>query len=859
MRIRLRLLALFICLCLGMLPALAQSPETIDLNGPWQFREAGTKEKEWLPATVPGTVHTDLFAAKLIPDPYYGNNEADLQWIEQLDWDYRKTFRLTEQQIQRSHADLIFKGLDTYAEVYLNEQLLGRCDNMHRTWVFACKPYLKVGNNELRIRFLSPIQQALPLLRASAFPLPSGNEPVADKVAPWVRKAAYHFGWDFGPRFVTSGIWRPATLRLWDDVLVERVHATSPPGNLSMQEAPIRATVDLQVGVSGNYQVDILVDGELALSTNRDLERGQQRVYLQFSIQQPELWWPRGMGKQRMYTVTAKVSRSQSLLDQGSARIGLRKVRLVQEHDVIGTSFYFLVNEGFPGGGKLFMKGANHVPADMFLPRSAAKQLSLLEDAEAVGMNMIRVWGGGVYADDAFYDWCDAHGMLVWQDLAFACMMYPLEGNLLETSLIEVEDNVLRLRNHPSLAIWCGNNEVDVAWHNWGWQQQFGYTPEFGDKLWGEYQHFFEDRLPNILNTLDPGRPWISTSPLSNWGKEENFKHHNMHYWGVWHGTDSLDGFSRYVPRFMSEYGFQSWPSVATLQSWVDADDLNLDSLAIGIRQKSYKGNAPILRFLEGTYGSPKGLSDLAIKSQLLQRDAMKLAITAHRSNPAWCAGTLYWQLGDCWPGASWSTIDYEGNWKAAHYALKRLYGPVLLSATLHGDSIRVTIASELPERLANLQVRLKSFSGDVLADYERAVTLTPGAATYLELPLAALSSNFPRNSSLIEVVLHRGREVLSDDLAYFVAPKDMDLPDPDFSYKVTGHGESYRIDLQSTTLVKDIQIQVADADGARFSENFFDLVPGRPKSVMLTIKGISSQEDLLDRLRFRDLSRILK
>lgn len=857
MRHSTRLLALLPALCVGMLMAWGQGPETIDLNGAWQFQEAGAKEKGWLPATVPGTVHTDLVAAKLIPDPYSGANEPALQWIEHLDWDYRKIFRLTEQQVRHAHADLVFQGLDTYADIYLNGQLLGHCDNMHRTWAFACKPYLKVGNNELLLHFLSPVQQALPLLRASAHPLPSGNEPVTDKVAPWVRKASYHFGWDFGPRFVTSGVWRPASLRLWDGLAVERVHAA--PLSLSLQEAPMRATVDMQVADAGTYQLDILVDGELVLSSNRDMEQGRQRVDLQFTIRQPEFWWPRGMGKQHLYAVNVRVSRAQTLLDEGSTRIGLRTVRLVREPDSIGTGFHFLVNEGLPGGGRLFIKGANHVPADMFLPRSTAKQQALLEAAEAVGMNMLRVWGGGVYADDAFYNWCDTHGMLVWQDLAFACMMYPLEGKLLDNALQEVEDNALRLRSHPSLAIWCGNNEVDVAWHNWGWQQQYGYTPEFADGLWRDYQHFFEDRVPNLLNALDPGRAWIPTSPLSNWGKAENFNHLNMHYWGVWHGTDSLDGFSKYVPRFMSEYGFQSWPLVATLQHWVGMDDLSLDSLAIRIRQKSYKGNAPILRFLASTYGLPKGLTDLAITSQLLQRDAMKLAITAHRSDPARCTGTLYWQLGDCWPGASWSTIDYDGNWKAAHYALKRLYGPILVSAALHGDSVRVTVVSELDERLANLQVRLKSFSGDVVADYEHAVNLRPGAEAYLDLPLAALSSNFRRESSLVEVVLHRGREVLGDDLAYFVAPKDMALPDPDFSYRVTGEGESYRIELESTTLVKDVQIQVADATGARFSENFFDLVPGRPKTVMVDVRGIGSKEELLDRLRFRDLTRILK
>jgi beta-mannosidase len=832
----------------------AQTPQRIDLGGNWQFQKQGVQT--WLPATVPGTVHTDLLALKAIADPLKATNDTTFRWIENLDWEYRKAFTLTESELQFSQANLVFEGIDTYSEIYLNGQFLGRTDNMHRQWAFACKPNLKVGANELRVKLRSPITQALPAYRASEYELPSGNDAAQQKLSPYIRKAAYHFGWDFTGRAVTAGMWRPVYLRLWKEARIESAYAR--PLEINEQEAKMSADVWLDVVQETEYEIEIQINGANLAQTQGILHPGRNEVKMRFSIPDPKPWWPKGMGDPYLYDLDVKLRQGGKVIDQHSQKLGLRTIKLVMAPDAIGTNFQFSINDFLPGkGGPLFIKGANYVPTDVFLPRGRAKRQHLLESAEAVGMNMLRVWGGGVYEDDEFYDWCDAHGILVWQDLMFACMMYPLKGDFEASASKEVEENILRLRRHPSMAIWCGNNEIDVAWHNWGWQAQFQYPPQFEKQRWEEYKHFFEEKVPALVQDLHPEIAYIPTSPLSNWGKEENFAHKNMHYWGVWHGTDSLDGFSHYVPRFMTEYGFQSWPSPTTLKNYVEANDWSLDSPNIQNRQKSYKGNAPILRFLIPRYGQPKDFTSFLLLSQYLQSDAMTLAIEAHRLAAPRCMGTLYWQLNDCWPAASWSTIDFDGAWKPAHYALRRLYAPVLVAADVLHDSVSVRIHSEIPPRACNLQLRLKSFQGDILADFEQTLDMQPGAKQYLHIPLAALASKFDPRTTFLEVVLHAGRNILADDLHYFAAPKDLDLPDPDFKYQITRQDDRYLLELTSKTLVKNLEIQLADGN-ATFSDNFFDLVPGRPKTITIQAEGIENENDLLKRLRFRDLGRVI-
>jgi beta-mannosidase len=833
-------------------PCLAQ--QTIDLQGRWQLNMAG--KADTIPAIVPGTVHTDLLAAMRIADPFKATQETALAWIEAADWDYSKTFLVDAGSLKEQQVDLVFEGLDTYAEIVLNGKPLGRADNMHRSWRFPCKPLLKLGQNVLEVHFKSPQSQALAAYQASPYPLPSGNDAAAIKLSPYIRKAAYNFGWDFGPRLLTSGIWRPVYVQAWSGARIRAVHAV--PLKLSAEEAAMRALLHLDVAEAGTYHLELQLDGQTIVSTRRALELGPNQVDLQFTIHAPRFWWPRGMGAPERYRFTVRVKRGRQILSTHTQSLGLRSIKLVMAPDSMGTSFYFSVNDFLPDkGGPLFIKGANYVPSDVFLPRGRAQRAHILQSAYDVHMNMLRVWGGGVYEDDAFYEWCDAHGMLVWQDLPFACMMYPLSGALLDNAKAELQDNVLRLQHHPSLALWCGNNEIDVAWHNWGWQQEGKFSSEFSTQLWQAYQDYFEGHVPQFLKMMDPDRAYIPTSPLSNWGKEENFRHKNMHYWGVWHGTDSLDGFSHYVPRFMSEYGFQSWPSPTTLQPYLAAQDWKFDSPAILSRQKSYKGNAPILKFLIPRYGKPRDFSAFCRLSQLLQRDAMVLAIEAQRMKSPFCMGTLYWQLNDCWPGPSWSTIDYAGEWKPAHYALKRLYDDVLVSASVAHDSLRVQIASEIPTQAAKLWIEVLGMDGALLGRYATSITLQRGSKDYLHISLSLIGPIADPRHSLIRVVVDVGDVPISGSLVYGALPQELGLSKPKLTYQLSGSQNEFLLNLSANTLAKDLEIRVTGSR-ARFSDNFFDLVPGNSRQIRIDLEEPLTTTQLKERLTFRDLTQVM-
>lgn len=810
-----------------------------------------------MPAIVPGTVQTDLLNLNAIKDPFWGANANSIEWINQLDWEYEKRFSLDSANLEKQVATLVFEGLDTYADIYLNGQFLQHCDNMHRTWRISCKPHLKLGENTLSIRFPSLIQQALRYYQASPYELSSGNDDAKIKLSPYVRKAGYHFGWDFAPRILTTGIWRPVYLELWDKAKIDGFYTQAL--HLQEDEAQMQVIVQVDVAVAGRYQLNVFMDGNRMMESTRNLDKGKQEVHIQFSMRKPRFWWPNGMGEAYRYACTVLLKKEGENLQRKTAKIGIREIKLHNESDEFGHNFFFEVN-GFAEhqGGPIFVKGANMVPADVFLPRSKDKELKLVYDAAAVGMNMLRVWGGGVYASDAFYDACDSLGIMVWQDLMFACMMYPLEADFLENALQEVEENAVRLRSHPALALWCGNNEIEVAWKNWGWQKEFGYSDEFAAKFWGNYVDFFQQKAPNLLNSLNPAIDYISTSPLSNWGKQENFQHHNMHYWGVWHGTDSIPQFADYVPRFMSEYGFQSWPSASTLAKYSDPSTWGLDREEILSRQKSYKGNTPILKEMASLYGKPKDFSSFLILSQYVQREAMRIAITSQRLKTPFCMGTLFWQLNDCWPGPSWSTINFDGSWKPAHYDLQRLYAPILLAAEVKNDSIRISIVSEKEIPSCNLQLRMKSLNGNVLADYQRVISLKKGANVYLEIPQNALLGSIDPRKDFLEVVLHASRKSIANTLLFWGPPKQLALEDPNFSYQVASTNEGFQLKLEARTLVKDMEIQFVNAE-AKLSDNFFDLAPEQIKIVEIQSAEIKSEKELLQKLRFRDLSRLLE
>ncbi len=634
--------------------------QKIELKCEWFFQEEG-KENQ-LAANIPGSIHLDLLANQKIEDPYYANNEIKQRWIEEKNWIYTTQFNIDKELLKNDNIHFIFEGIDTYSDIILNGNKILSTDNMFRSWDIDVKPFLKEKHNQLEVHFKSPILYNKEKVKSYPQKLPSGNEgeEIETKVCSFTRKAAYQFGWDWGPRFVGCGIWKPIYIQIWNDAKIENVFIQTK--KIEENTASIESQVELLIEKAGNYEIELD-----SIIIKKYLEKGKHTINHHFNINNPQLWWSNGHGNPYLYTQKIKLIKNNQILDSKTQKYGIRTIELVNEKDAIGTAFYFKLN-----GKPIFMKGANYIPQDVFLTRVKDEQYeSLIQSVKDAGMNMIRVWGGGVYEKDLFYELCDKNGILVWQDFMFAGSMYPNLPEFHQTIKQEIEENIKRLRNHPSIAIWCGNNEIEVAWNNWGWQKQYGYSEQDSIDLWENYKSIFHGMIPNSLQVLDNSRPYTTTSPLSNWGTAENFNHSSMHYWGVWHGREPFENFEKNVGRFMVEYGFQSFPDMSTLKKVIPKDSMFLASTMMQHRQKSYIGNGLITKHIEQYYDSPQSFEEFVKLSQETQAKGYEMAIQSHLSNQPHCMGTLFWQLNDCWPGPSWSVIDYYGNKKKAYYSVQ--------------------------------------------------------------------------------------------------------------------------------------------------------------------------------------------
>jgi len=626
------------------------------LHADWEFSIVG--DAVWYTAEVPGVVHLDLLRNDLIDDPFWELNEQKQQWIENESWEYKTEFDLTSVELRNEHLELVLHGLDTYGQVYLNDSIIIRADNMFRSWSREVKGLLVPGINEIRVVFDSPIKRNKEWIQNYQHKLPSGNEPdsLEIKASAFTRKAAYHFGWDWGPRFVTCGIWRPVKLVSWNNARIKDFYIATQ--SISDSLAVMQAEIEIEVSVPGTYTLDI---GEESIE--KSLPAGDQTIIHSFCVDNPKLWWANGSRKAHVYHMDIGLANKGVLIDSLTRSYGIRTIELVNEPDSIGTSFYFELN-----GKPLFIKGANYIPQDVFLPRVKPEQYEkLIVAAKDAGMNMLRVWGGGIYENDVFYDLCDRHGILVWQDFMFANSLYPDDEDFKKNIGREVIENIKRLRSHPCIAVWCGNNEIEVAWKNWGWQEQFGYSEQDSNEIWENYQTIFHELIPGLVESLSPEISYTPTSPLSNWGRSENFNHSSMHYWGVWHGREPFEKFNDNLGRFMVEYGFQSFPEMFTLRKVAADSSLYLNSLVMQNRQKSYIGNGLILDHIEQYYNSPENFEEFVELSQEVQAKGLGMAIQAHIQAQPLCMGTLFWQFNDCWPGPSWSVIDYYGNKKKGY------------------------------------------------------------------------------------------------------------------------------------------------------------------------------------------------
>ena len=822
--------------------------EVIELSNNWQFREAQTGN--WLPATVPGTVHTDLLANGLIPDPFHRMNESEIQWIENKDWEYRTTFMVSPELLEHDMLTLRFKGLDTYAYVYLNGVMILDADNMFVGWDIPCKEALIEGENELLIYFHSPVRKGMEKLSQLDYTIPSTNEqaPFDQRTSVFTRKAPFHFGWDWGPRLVTSGIWRPVELIAWSKATIEEVYLETTSANTS--QAEIIAEAGIHVEQPGQYAISLFFNDRKVAGTRQiDLSKGMQTIRVGFTLNDPQLWWTNGLGDPYLYDVRVVVKHKGRIINTHELAYGVRSLKLVQEPDEVGRSFLFELN-----GVPVFMKGANVIPSETLTPAVTPETYQkMINSAINANMNMLRVWGGAIYEEDLFYELCDQNGLLVWQDFMFACNLQPGDEAHLANIKKEAEYNIKRLRNHACIALWCGNNENLHGWHHWGWQESF--EPDVRDFMWRTYERIFYEILPQAVRKYDPKTAYWSSSPSAYGDQLADRKSGDEHDWTIWFGQRPFAAFRENVPRFVSEWGLQAFPPMQTIKGFTEPEDHDIDSPVMRHRQRSnmdwlrpgFDGNDMIKWYMEMYYKVPDAFEDFVHVSQLLQAKGYRTAIEAHRSAMPHCMGTLYWQLNDCWPTVSWATVDYHYRWKASHYAVRKAFEEVILTGVEDDHAIRIYGVSDRLESFGGqLKLVLIDFDGHVHYEYQTHVNVPANTSTMLlEAGRNEWQAFEPmRDRLVLQLTLSSGGEPVAENLMYFTEPKNMQLPDVEIQYDLTTAEGGYLISLKADKLAKGLFINCPDPD-AFFSDNYFDLLPGQSKVVHIKTDKVITAEDI--------------
>jgi beta-mannosidase len=809
----------------------------------WQFHEAG--KADWYGATVPGCVHTDLLANKLIEDPFYRDNEKKQQWIDKKDWEYRTTFRVTAQMLEKENVELVFEGLDTYAHVYLNDELLLKADNMFRTWRVDAKQALKPGENRLRVLFRSPVNEILPVMAKLTYQLPAPNDQ-GEKTSPFTRKAPYHYGWDWGPRFVTSGIWRPVSLEAWDHTRVNDLQIVVK--KISAATAELTATVEVEASDAGEATVILenLTDKAVAGKQKVNLNKGLNQISFDFTVAKPSLWWPNGLGAQPLYSFRARSLVNGRVSDEKLTRTGIRTLELRQQRDETGQSFMFVIN-GIP----VFAKGGNWIPADSFPTRiTKEKYRFLVKSVHDSNMNMLRVWGGGIYEADEFYELCDEMGILVWQDFMFACSMYPATQDFLDSVRAEAIDNVKRLRNHPSIVLWAGNNEIEAGWMNWGWRQSLPAS------LWDDYQKIFLGVLREVCAKFDPSRPYWPSSPHGGLDDDpDSMRSGDVHFWRVWHFAEPFSDYEKQKPRFMSEYGFQSFPNIETVKSYTLPDERDIESPIMLAHQRHPRGNQLVREYMLRDYTQPRDFESFLYVSQVLQAEGIRIGAEHLRRIMPYNMGSLYWQINDCWPVASWSSIDYYGRWKALQYYARRFYNDLLISPTAQNGYFKLFVVSDRPKPVAaQIRVTLMDLDGATLKSFVREATIAPlTSRTYFDLRVPELLNGTDGKNAVVYCeLLVNGKTVSSHD--FFFAPfKELSFSKPAISAEVLPIRGGFSVKLSTDKFAKAVYLSVAEHDGF-FSDNYFNLAPGREVTVEFHSRVPLSLKEFQERLQIRSV-----
>ena len=807
----------------------------------WEFRKKG--DGQWLAARVPGCVHDDLQRNGLMKDYIFRNQELDVQWVEKEDWEYRLRFTPDPDALRQSRIDLVFDGLDTYAEVSLNGTPLLVADNMFVAWEKEVKNLLKPGENELVILFRSPVNEGMKKLRQLPYILKVTNEiaPEDQRSNIFTRKAPFHYGWDWGPRLVTSGIWKPVSLRAWSEARIDEVFLE--PVSITPELARYQARVDIVAAEAGTYEAEIAIGGvDRRWNTLLTVTPGNATLIVPFEISQPTLWWSHGLGDPHLYPVTIRLKKTTTVLDEAQRPLGVRTLELVQEPDSFGRSFYFRLN-----GVPVFMKGANYIPSHIFTQLQTPEVYErLVNDALEANMNMLRVWGGAVYEDDYFYDLCDRKGILVWQDFMFACALNPGDSLHLENIRKEARFQVKRLRHHPSLALWCGNNENLIAWHRWGWKQ--AYPQEISDQIFRDYETIFYDILPRAVGEFNPQIGYWPSSPQSYGNELPDRNSGDEHDWTIWFAEAPFANYGNHTPRFVSEYGMQAYPAMATLKSFTEAGDLSYRSSVMEQRQRSFmpwigpnvNGNEMIRRYVLRYFREPKDFDQFVYVSQLMQAEGFKAGIEAHRRNMPKCMGSLYWQINDCWPTVSWSSVDYYGRWKASHFAVKEAFKPFAVIPVEENGQMKVyAVSDKLQDQSAQLSLRLFALDGQLIWEKTETVTVKANtSAVVWSADSGMLRGMGDLKNRGLEVRLLSGSEVLAENHFFFLPFKDLNLPQPNIQASVSPAGDGlWRVTVTTDQWAQGVFLETTEGQG-RFSHNFFPLAPGATQTLDLRWQG---------------------
>lgn len=817
----------------------------IDLGGAWKFKPQDSTN--YYQANVPGSVYVDWQANGFVESLYSPEAEAELAWMENSSWEYVREFDADSLLLSKELIRLVCEGIDTYADLYLNDRWIGTTSNMFLKYEFDCKPYLQSGINRLKIVLLSPVAM-VERDTEKKFIYPADNDRHVRKTSAYTRKAAYQYGWDFAPRLAAGGIWKDIYLMGADEASIE--HVIVEPILKDSTQGDFLLTVNLRRPVSDLVVIEVAeVNGFSEKIKAEIFAKQPQYIFeIKIPISNPRMWntWERGVPFRYRFKISIQSKMGSSTY---SVETGFSAIKFESQHDSIGTSFQFLEN-----GKPLFIRGANWVPLSMF-PGIVTDSVydAYFETARKLNINMLRVWGGGIYERDYFYECADKYGILIWQDFMFGGTLYPGNTAFVEEVKREVAYQVQRLSQHPCIALWCGNNEIDVAIKNWGWQQTYNYDSITWLKLCSDYKSLFEIAIDSIVKHNVAGAAYVHTSPLSNWGKAEDFLHFDNHYWGVWHGELPLSSYYEKVPRFCSEYGMQSFPDAALIPDFLNKSS-SWQSERVKPLQRSYKGNKLLNRYIEDYYPQAASLPDWVYLSQLVQAEAYYHAVAAHRTSKPFCMGTVFWQFNDCYPSASWSVLNYNHSSKAAAYMIKQVFKPVQAFAQIARDSLCITVVNDFLTASRNdLVVRLVSLNGEVL--FQKIISVEIGANSKKNVfgeSLSKICGNVSRDNLYIQYSFGKAKS----DLPFVLMLSDMrkaKLPRPTLEAEVSTVANREVITIKSETFAKSVHIWIDGDAQATFSNNYFDLSQNNYEHHVVVNSKFKGQE-LKQRIRLKSL-----